>query len=109
MLSIEVMGTLTIRKLDDRLKTRLRVRAAHHGRSMEEEARQILKSALVTADTSPPGNIGEEIRKLFAPLGGFEVPDMRAHPILVQPDFAKHAKASAPPRTPRRKNKDRAR
>src|SRR5437588_516856 len=31
------MATLTIRQLDEKTKTRLRVRAAHHGRSMEEE------------------------------------------------------------------------
>jgi plasmid stability protein len=40
------MATLTIRQLDEKTKTRLRVRAAHHGRSMEEEAREILRSAL---------------------------------------------------------------
>jgi len=33
--SIDSMATLTIRQLDERTKTRLRVRAAHHGRSME--------------------------------------------------------------------------
>jgi hypothetical protein len=37
--SIASMATLTIRQLDQKTKTRLRVRAAHHGRSMEEEAR----------------------------------------------------------------------
>jgi antitoxin FitA len=46
------MATLTIRKLDDRLMVRLRVRAAHNGRSMEEEAREILKSALEVEEPS---------------------------------------------------------
>ena len=36
------MGSITIRNLDDDLKRRLRVRAAEHGRSMEEEVREIL-------------------------------------------------------------------
>ena len=36
------MASLTIRNLDDAIKQRLRVQAAHHGRSMEEEAREIL-------------------------------------------------------------------
>ena len=45
------MASITIRDIDERLKTRLRVRAAHHGRSMEEEARDILRSALSTART----------------------------------------------------------
>jgi len=37
------MASITIRNLDDDVKHRLRVRAAEHGRSMEEEARDILR------------------------------------------------------------------
>ena len=37
------MASITIRNLDDTVKERLRVRAAMHGRSMEDEARLILK------------------------------------------------------------------
>ena len=40
------MASMTIRNLDDSLKKRLRVRAAEHGKSMEEEAREIWRSAL---------------------------------------------------------------
>ncbi len=40
------MGSLTIRKLDDDLKKKLRVRAANHGVSMEEEARRLLHRVL---------------------------------------------------------------
>ncbi|HEX4555328.1 MAG TPA: bifunctional phosphopantothenoylcysteine decarboxylase/phosphopantothenate--cysteine ligase CoaBC [Xanthobacteraceae bacterium] len=36
------MASLTIRQLDDDVKRRLRLRAARHGRSMEEEARHLL-------------------------------------------------------------------
>jgi antitoxin FitA len=89
------MSTLTIRKLDDRLKTRLRVRAAHHGRSMEEEARLILKSALVANHAEAPKSgrqLAEAIHNLFAPHGGIEAPDMRRHPILIQPRFLKPPK-----------------
>ena len=39
------MSSLTVRKLDERLKKRLRVRAAKHGRSMEDEVRAILRGA----------------------------------------------------------------
>lgn len=39
------MASLTVRQLDDKLKTRLRLRAARHGRSMEDEIRVILKDA----------------------------------------------------------------
>lgn len=47
------MATLTIRNLDDKVHAALRVRAAQHGRSMEEEARQALSEA-VGAATAPP-------------------------------------------------------
>ncbi|MCX7056146.1 MAG: plasmid stabilization protein, partial [Proteobacteria bacterium] len=40
------MASITIRNLDDALKSRLRVRAAHRQRSMEDEVRHILKAAL---------------------------------------------------------------
>ncbi len=40
------MASMTIRDLDDRLKRRLRIQAARNNRSMEEEARAILKAAL---------------------------------------------------------------
>jgi plasmid stability protein len=40
------MVTLTIRDLDDDLNARLRLRAAQHGRSVEDEARSILRAAL---------------------------------------------------------------
>jgi phosphopantothenoylcysteine decarboxylase / phosphopantothenate---cysteine ligase len=52
------MASLTVRQLDDRLKKQLRLRAAKHGRSVEDEVRNILRSA--AADTeefatlSPP-------------------------------------------------------
>ena len=40
------MTTLTIRNVDPALKEELRVRAARHGRSMEEEIRDILRDAV---------------------------------------------------------------
>ena len=44
------MAVLTIRNIEDDVKARLRVRAATHGRSMEEEARIILRQAVGGAD-----------------------------------------------------------
>jgi plasmid stability protein len=66
------MAALTIRKLDQKTKTRLRVRAAHHGRSMEEEAREILRSTLTTSARTK-GNLAEAIRRRFASFGGIEI------------------------------------
>jgi plasmid stability protein len=40
------MTALLIRRIDDKLKRALRLRAAENGRSMEEEMRQILRTAL---------------------------------------------------------------
>src|ERR1700704_1391471 len=58
------MASLTIRKLDEALKRQLRLRAAHHGHSVEEEIRQILRTAAATdtpagAARAAPGGIAE--------------------------------------------------
>lgn len=74
------MASITIRNLDDRLKGRLRVRAARHGRSMEEEARDILRRAL-SGGESQPGNLAQAIRARFAPLGGVELPETPREPM----------------------------
>jgi plasmid stability protein len=79
------MAAITIRKLDETTKARLRVRAAHHGRSMEEEAREILRSALVVS--SLPGNLAERIHSLFAPLGGVELKLPKREPVGPPPEF----------------------
>lgn len=67
------MATMTIRNLDDALKSRLRIRAAHHGKSMEEEAREILRAALVD-ELPAPSNLAEAIRSRIVPLGGVDLP-----------------------------------
>jgi plasmid stability protein len=66
------MASITIRNLDDRLKARLRMRAARHGRSMEDEAREIMRRALAEADRAPR-NLAAAIRKRFADIGGVEL------------------------------------
>ena len=80
------MATLTIRQLDQKTKTRLRVRAAHHGRSMEEEAREILRSALTTSSRTN-GNLAEAIRRRFAPFGGIEMSLPRRDAVRKPPGF----------------------
>ena len=66
------MASITIRRLDDSVKMKLRLRAASHGRSMEEEAREILKAGL-TAKGLPRLNLAESIRRYVEPLGGVEL------------------------------------
>ncbi len=65
------MATLTVRGLDDATKTRLRVRAARHGRSMEAEVRAILEDALPSEPTST--GLGSRIHTRFAAIGGVEL------------------------------------
>jgi plasmid stability protein len=66
------MASITIRNLDDQTKARLRIRAAHHKRSMEDEARNILRAALAE-DRKAGGNLAEAIRRRFEPLGGVDL------------------------------------
>lgn len=66
------MASITIRNLDDETKERLRVRAAHRRRSMEEEARNILREAL-TRDEGSTRDLAAAIRDRFAPVGGVEL------------------------------------
>ena len=66
------MASITIRNLDDDVKTRLRVRAAENGRSMEEEARVILREA-VGREEVPAKGLGTAIHELFKPFGGVEL------------------------------------
>ena len=82
------MATLTIRRLDERTKARLRIRAAHHGRSMEEEAREILRSTLTDKQSSSE-NLAERIRQRFAPLGGVELRLPKRDSLRKPPDFAR--------------------
>ena len=66
------MASLTIRNIDDSLKATLRMSAALNKRSMEEEARQILKRFLLHQKCSE--GIGTRISKRFAEIGGVELP-----------------------------------
>ena len=66
------MPSITIRNLDQQTKSRLRIRAASHDRSMEEEARRILRAALAEETATPP-DLAEAIRRRFEPLGGVEL------------------------------------
>lgn len=62
------MATLTIRDLDDALKLKLRLRAASQNRSMEEEARQILRAAL-TESVRPQESFLARVKSRFDGLG----------------------------------------
>ncbi len=81
------MARITIRNLEDGLKRRLRVRAAGHGRSMEEEAREILRQ--VVGEAAPPRNLAAAIRARVAPLGGVELDLPAREPMREPPLFGR--------------------
>ncbi|MGB7415059.1 MAG: hypothetical protein WA902_12705 [Thermosynechococcaceae cyanobacterium] len=68
------MASITIRNLDEQVKTALRLQAAQHNRSMEEEARIILRQTLCK---SAAPNITELATLLFGEENGF---DLDSHP-----------------------------
>lgn len=70
------MAGLSVRKLDDETLSRLRIRAAKHGVSMEEEARRILKDAV-----SAPDRLGDLALRIFGPEHGVDLrlPERTTH------------------------------
>ena len=66
------MASITIRGLDEATKDQLRLQAARNRRSMEDEARNILRAALVRQATPTP-DLGASIRKRFSALGGIDL------------------------------------
>ena len=80
------MPSITIRNLDDDVKTRLRMRAAGHGRSMEEEARLILGEA-VEREPTPAKGLGTALHELFKPFDGVELEIPPREPMREPPPF----------------------
>jgi plasmid stability protein len=69
---IDGMASITIRKLPENTKRRLRMRAARNGRSMEQEARELLEAALARSEPKSE-SLGEIIHRRFAVLGGVDL------------------------------------
>ena len=83
------MASITVRNLDRELEQRLRVRAARNERSIEEEAREILKVVL-NGDTEildTPQNLAAAIMSRFQPLGGVELELPSRGPMREPPRF----------------------
>jgi plasmid stability protein len=69
---IDCMASITIRQLPEETKRKLRIRAAQHGRSMEQEAREILRTEL-NRPVQTGKDLVDAIRRRFAPLGGVDL------------------------------------
>jgi antitoxin FitA len=65
------MATLTVRNLDEAVKTQLRIQAAQHGWAMEEEARRILSQATVGIDKDSA--LGSRIHARFKSLEPLQI------------------------------------
>ncbi|MEY4766917.1 MAG: hypothetical protein RI907_3590 [Pseudomonadota bacterium] len=85
------MASLTIRNLDDDLKARLRLRAAQHGLSMEEELRTILRQVL-TPRAVEGVSLGQRVHERFAAVhqqhgGGDDWAPPARQPVRPPPQF----------------------
>ena len=84
------MATLTIRNLDEQVKSRLRVNAAIKGVSMEEEVRQVLTRAVLSpANDGDAGNLFSQIRARMN-ANGFKGVDLELparEPMRAPPQF----------------------
>ena len=80
------MASITIRNLDESVKRRLRLRAAQRNRSMEDEARDILRTALAQ-EPARLKNLADAIRRRVEPLGGVELTLPSRGPMREPPDF----------------------
>jgi antitoxin FitA len=82
------VAQLIVRNLEMEVKVRLQRRAALHGRSMEEEARDILRDAL-KEEVPLAGGLGTEIAALFKGIGiNEDIPEHRGYfvkPIEFEP------------------------
>ncbi len=66
------MAAISVRDLDESVATRLKLRAARHGLSMEAEVRAILTDA-VGDGLDERSNLADAIRVRFAAIGGVEI------------------------------------
>ncbi|MCY4615426.1 MAG: plasmid stabilization protein [Chloroflexi bacterium] len=84
------MTSITLHDLDDVVAARLRVRAAKHGRTVEQEACAVLRDALGSGDAPPeppPEKLGTAMQELFKPFGDVVLPIPPREPPRDPPTF----------------------
>ncbi len=80
------MAQFVVRNIENQVKASLQRRARRNGRSMEEEVRDILRSAVIETNI-PASGLGTEISTLFGKTGLIsDIPELRGHRIDV-PSF----------------------
>jgi antitoxin FitA len=76
-----IMAQVIVRNLEEAVKRKLQRRAARHGRSMEEEVRDILRNAVKDEERGRKG-LGTEITELFRGIGLEEpIEELRGYPV----------------------------
>ena len=74
------MAQLVVRNIEERVKTSLQRRARRHGRSMEQEVREILRDA--AHEEEPLRGLGTAISRLFVKSGlAADIPELRGQRI----------------------------
>jgi antitoxin FitA len=86
------MTNIIIPNLDDDIKSRLQKRAKKHGRSLEEEVKEILRIALLE-NNEDSLNLATMIEQRFANLGEFELPEIKREPIFTVSSFEQNSKS----------------
>ncbi len=88
------MTSITLHDLDDVVAARLRVQAAKHGRTVEQEACAVLRDALGSGDAppeAPPEKLGTAMQELFREyhreFGDVELPIPPREPAREPPTF----------------------
>ena len=84
------MASVLIRNVDDVLHTRLKVSAAAHRRSLEEEARELLRAAVSRQDAPPRERLVSLARRLFGREHGvdLDIPPRGSAQRSAPPDFS---------------------
>jgi plasmid stability protein len=84
------VASVLIRHVDEALHTRLKASAETHRRSLEEEARELLRAAVARQEAPPRENLVSLARRLFGPVGGIDldIPRRGAAPASAPPDFS---------------------
>ena len=84
------MPSLLIRNVDAALHARLKEHAAAHSRSLEEEARELLRAAVARQASAPRETVVDIARRLFGPKHGVEldIPPRGSAARRVPPDFS---------------------
>ncbi len=79
------MASLTIRNLDELIKSKLRILAATHGRSMEDEVRYILGKVCAADPAGEEENLYSRIQRRFTEIKNVDLPQPEREPMREPP------------------------